>query len=305
MIAILSAILVAFVAFGAWLWTPDKSKAELEATYFRPQSSYVDVAGIKLHVRDSGPQDAPVVIMLHGMGSSLHTWQPWAEALSNTHRVIRFDLPGFGLTGADPTGDYSDKRGLEVLSALMDRLSGQRASLVGNSMGGRLAWLFAAAHPERVDKLVLIAPDGFESPGFEYGKAPAVPALLRMMKYVLPKAMLRMNLEPAYADPGLLTHATLDRYYDLMLAPGVREAMLDRMEQTVLSPPEPALKRIAAPTLLLWGEADAMIPASNAQDYLKSMSSASLVTLASVGHVPQEEAPTTSLQALRTFLDNR
>ncbi len=303
--AILPAVLIAIFAITALLWTPDKSRAELEATYFKSPSSYVDVADMSLHVRDSGPKDAPAVIMLHGMGSSLHTWQPWAEALIPTYRVVIFDLPGFGLTGADPTGDYSDKRSLQILMALMDQLSIGSASLVGNSMGGRLAWLFAAANPERVDKLVLISPDGFESPGIEYGKAPAVPALVRLMKYVLPKPMLRINLAPAYADSELLTPATLDRYYDLMLAPGVRKAMIDRMEQTVLSPPEPVLLRIRAPTLLIWGEKDAMIPVSNADDYLKALPNAQIAKLAGVGHVPQEEAPTISLQPLRAFLDNR
>jgi pimeloyl-ACP methyl ester carboxylesterase len=295
-------VAVTALALGVWLWTPDKSRAELEATYLAARSDYRDVAGLRLHVRDSGPRDAPAVILLHGFGASLHTWEPWAQALSSQFRVIRFDVPGFGLTGADPTGDYSDKRSVAVIAALMDTLALPRASLVGHSMGGRLAWTFAATAPARVEKLVLVAPDGFASPGFAYGKATPVPTVMKAMKYVLPKAVLRMSLAPAYADPRRLTDATTTRYHDLMLAPGVRGAILDRTAQLILQPPEPMLRTITAPTLLLWGEMDAMIPVANALDYVKVMPQALRVILPNLGHVPHEEAPMLSLPPVLEFL---
>ena len=290
---------------GGWLWTPDKDRAALEAKYSQG-SSFVDAAGLRLHVRDSGPPagkpDAPTVILLHGFGSSLHTWEPWAQALAGELRVVRFDQPGAGLTGADPTGDYSDERGMQVLLALMDRLGIARASLVGHSMGGRLAFRFAAAHPGRVNKLVLVAPDGFASPGFEYDKAPEVPAVARLMRYALPKVLLRMSLEPAYADTRLMTEEIVTRYHDMMLAPGVRGALLARMAQMTLREPTAVLKTINAPTLLVWGDKDAMIPVANAQDYLRALPDARLVTLPGVGHLPHEEAPAASLPALVAFL---
>jgi pimeloyl-ACP methyl ester carboxylesterase len=189
-----------------------------------------------------------------------------------------------------------------VLAALMDKLGVARASLIGNSMGGKLAWMFAAEHPERVGKLVLVSPDGFASPGFEYGKKPDVPAFVKLLPYTLPTAMVRMNLAPAYADPKALTDDALTRYRDMMLAPGVRDAMIARMEQVMLQPPEAMLHKIAAPTLLLWGERDAMIPFANAQDYLKNVSNSRLVALPDLGHVPMEEAPARSLVPVMTFL---
>ena len=300
--AIVIVALLALVGGGAWLYTPDKPRAELEAKYAGAPSEFLEVAGLRLHVRDTGPREAPSVIMLHGLGSSLHTWEPWAEALSNRYRVIRYDLPGFGLTGADPTGDYSDARAETVLAALMDRLGGRKASLIGNSMGGKLAWQFAADHPDRVDKLVLISPDGFASPGFEYGKEPKVPVVARVLPYTLPTFLLRMNLKPAYGDPARLTEDTVRRYRDLMLAPGVRQALLDRTEQVRLQPPEPMLRRIQAPTLLVWGEKDALIPFSNAADYLKVLPHARLVSFPGLGHVPQEEDPARSLVPVAAFL---
>ena len=201
------------------------------------------MAGLRLHVRDSGAREAPAVILLHGFGSSLHTWEPLARALSGEYRVIRFDLPGFGLTGVDPSGDYTDARSVLVLGALMDRLGLARASLIGNSIGGKIAWNFAALHPERVDRLVLISPDGFASPGFEYGKKPHVPAMVRLMRYALPAFMVRQSLAPAYGDPAVLTDELVTRYHDLMLAPGVRGAMIARMEQVMLEDPVPMLRR--------------------------------------------------------------
>ncbi len=184
----------------------------------------------------------------------------------------------------------------------MDRLGIAKASVVGNSIGGRIAWTFAAGHPERVDKLVLVSPDGFESPGFEYGRRPDVPSTVKLMRWVLPKPLVKMSLAPAYADPKVMTDALATRYYDLMRAPGVRDAMIARMEQSIRFDPVARLQTIRAPTLLLWGEQDRMIPFTNAADYQKAIPRAKLVPLPGVGHLPQEEAPQRSLAVVREFL---
>jgi pimeloyl-ACP methyl ester carboxylesterase len=242
------------------------------------------------------------VVLLHGFGASLQTWDVWAEGLAATHRVVRIDLPGSGLSPPDPVHDYRDERSLQLLRALLDDLGLPRASLVGHSMGGRIAWTFAAQFPERIDKLVLVAPDGFASLGFEYGKAMDVPASLSLMRHVLPKPLLRMNLQAAYARPESLTDAVTTRYHDLILAPGARQAMLDRLAQTVLQEPESLLRQIKAPTLMIWGQDDAMIPSSNARDYLQAIVGSRLFVCPGVGHLPHEEAAVLSLAALVDFL---
>ena len=296
-------ILLAIVVAGAlaWLYTPDKQGAALKAEYARPPSVFLDLVGVRLHVRDTGPRAAPAVILLHGFGASLQTWEDWARDLERDHWVIRYDMPGFGLTGADPSGDYTDARSIMVLLALMDRVGVTRASVVGNSMGGRIAWTFAALHPERTDKLVLVSPDGFASPGLEYGAAPKVPLMMRALPYVLPSFMLRASLAPAYANSDVVTDALFTRYRDMMLAPGVRGAIVQRMGQHVLVDPVPLLRRIEAPTLLMWGEKDGMIPFTNSADYLRALPHATLAALPGVGHIPQEEAPAT-VGILREFL---
>jgi pimeloyl-ACP methyl ester carboxylesterase len=302
-ILFLVALVFVLIVLGLWLWTPDRNRAQLEARYAAGPGDFLRVSGLRLHLRDSGPRDAPAIIMLHGLGGSLHSWQDWAEGLDGDYRVVRFDLPGAGLSDPDPRGDYADERSLQVLAAVMDALSIESATLLGHSMGGRIAWRFAAREPARVERLVLVAPDGFASPGFEYGKAPEVPVSMKLMQYVLPKALLVMALKPAYADPAAMTEALQTRYYELMLAPGVRTAMIARMQQTVLQDPVPMLKTIAVPTLLIWGDSDGMIPVSNAADYQAAMPDVTLEIIAGSGHLPQEEAAAESLAVLRRFLD--
>ncbi len=318
--------LTALSLLSLWLWTPDVQRATLEARYLAAPADLRQVGPWQLHVRDSGPpgaqqrtaqsaaqsvpsgtasgapSDAPAVVLLHGFGSSLQTWDAWAQGLAATQRVVRIDLPGSGLSPPDPAHDYRDERSLQMLIALLDDLGLPRASLVGHSMGGRIAWTFAAKFPERTDKLVLVAPDGFASFGFEYGQPMDVPATLGLMRHVLPKPLLRMNLKAAYAQPESLSDAVTTRYHDLILAPGARQAMLDRLAQTVLQEPGPLLRQIRAPTLLVWGEADAMIPVSNARDYLQALPGSRLVSWPQVGHLPQEEAAQLSLKAVMDFL---
>ena len=306
-----SVLFVLLLGAALYLYTPDKSRAAMEAQYAAPPSTFVSIDGVRLHVRDTGPRNAPALLMLHGFGSSLQTWDAWSEALSPRFRVIRFDLPAFGLTGADPSGDYGDARSFQLIEGLLDHLGVARATLIGNSMGGGIAWRFAATHPARVDKLVLVSPEGFAVPGEDDRPAspgPAkIPLALQMMRFVMPTPLLRMNIAPAYADAAKLTPAVMTRTRDMLLVAGNRDAILARMMQmpqgqATRRNPVPLLRTIAAPTLLVWGEQDRLIPFSNAQDYLAALPHARLAALPGLGHVPQEEAPDVALAPVLAFL---
>ena len=304
-VTIIAVILgVMLLGGGIWLYNPDLPRAALERRWAPRPSQFLTAAGVRLHVRDTGPRDGPAVLLIHGFGSSLHTWEAWTSQLEGRFRVVSLDLPGFGLTGPDPTGDYSDERSLAVLAALMDKLGIRQGAVVGSSMGGRIAWRFAAAEPARVTKLVLMAPDGFASLGREYGRAPErLPWLMRLLPYTAPKPLLRRTMQNAYAVPGVLTDAVVDRYHAMLLAPGVRRAILDRVLQTRLVPPEPILATIHAPVLLLWGEQDGAVPVSHAADYERALPNERTMILPGIGHVPMEEAPEASARALRAFLE--
>ncbi len=299
---ILIPLIVILIGLGIWLYDPDKPRAALEARHAPAPSQFIEVAGLRVHMRDTGPRDAPALLLLHGFGSSLHTWEDWARLLEGRFRVIRIDLPGFGLTGADPSGDYTDARAIAVLVALLDRLALPRVTVVGNSMGGRIAWRFAAAEPARVERLVLIAPDGFASPGVAYDTPVALPLVMRVLPYSLPRRRLRGTLASTYADPARLGEAVVELYRDMMLAPGVRRAILARVEQHILPDPVPMLQGLTMPVLVMWGAQDRLIPVANAQDYLAAIPHAALATLPTMGHVPFEEDPALSLPPLLAFL---
>ena len=116
--AVLAGLVVLATASIWWLWTPDLDPAKLGQRYLRAPADLVDLVdpgGVRLHLRDEGPKDAPPVILLHGLGSSLHTWEAWAQGLAGDYRVIRLDLPGAGLSPPDPTNDYTDARSIALI----------------------------------------------------------------------------------------------------------------------------------------------------------------------------------------------
>ena len=298
-----TAMVLAFVLLVCWsLWTPDLDRADLERQYARAGSQFVQTPGLRTHVQIEGPAHAPVVLLLHGFGSSLQTWDAWGQGLAYEYRVVRLDIAGFGLTGPAEPGDYSDEADVQRLLAVVDQLGLPRMTVVGHSMGGRLAWHFAAAHPQRVDKLVLIAPDGFPDPQAKSDRTYDVPAWMGVARYALPRWMIKKGVASAYADPSRLDDDTARRYQDMLLAPGVRQAVLARMAQTRNRDPLPWLQRLTMPTLLLWGAQDGMIPAENSMDYQRAMPHAQRVVMPDVGHLPHEEQPQRSLQAVRDFL---
>jgi pimeloyl-ACP methyl ester carboxylesterase len=296
-------IIASIVACVYLVWTPDQDLVPLKEKYAQVPSKFINLAGTNLHYRDSGNKNLPTLVFLHGFGASLHTWEAWSSELEKDYRVIRMDLPGFGLSGINETNDFSDAHDIAVILGLLNALGVEKATVIGNSLGGKLAWHIAVAHPERVEKLVLISPDGFASEGFEYDKAPEASWMLSAMTIALPKPFLKMSLVPAYADANVLSSGMLDRYYDLMCAPGVRKSIVARVEQTVLKDPIPLLKTIQADTLLMWGEQDGMIPIANAQEYVKNIPSVRLEVLPKTGHLPQEEHAQDSLRVLKQFLD--
>jgi pimeloyl-ACP methyl ester carboxylesterase len=295
----------AFLAVALYgLWTPDLERAELEKRYFSSSPQIIDADGLKVYYKETGPQGAPALLLLHGFGSSLQAWDDWSVKLAQKYRVIRLDLPGFGLTGASPANDYSEEKDLAILTHFADKLGLEKFSVIGHSMGGKMAWSLAASQPERVQALVLMAPDGFPETKDIGTKPYEVPAIMGLIKYVLPKYLVRKSIEPAFAEADALNSALVNRYYDMLRAPGVRGAILERSNQTIYTDPVPRLKAIKAPTLLIWGEQDQMIPSTNAQSYANVLSNSTTVIVPKLGHLLQEEQPEKGLAAVIQFLDS-
>lgn len=300
LLGFLAFVLLLVAATAVWLYTPDLPREEVEARYLRGPSDYREVGGQRLHVRVDGA--GPAIVLLHGFGSSLLTWDAWAQDLAKDHTVVRFDLPGHGLSAPDPAGDYGTGRTVAVLGDLLDTLGLERVTLVGNSMGGLVSWRFAAEHPERVEKLVLIDASGFVPPGVPYGQKVEVPWVFRAMRTMLPESMMRGSLASMYGDPGRLDAATVRRYWEMMRVPGVRDALVRQLEDFTTVDPAPLLARIGAPTLILWGERDALVPVTDAARFAAALPAATVVTYPDLGHMPMEEAPERTLADLRAFL---
>ena len=285
-------------------FTPDLNRHDLEATYAQAPSQFIEVKGLRVHYRDTGDKNRSTVVLLHGFGSSLHTWDAWSGVLEKNHRVVRLDLAGFGLTGESPDHNYSDAADTERLSEFLNALGVSDCILLGHSMGGRIAWNFASTYPERIRRLVLMAPDGFPVSGQKLGEKPYdFGRLADLIQVVMPKFLVKKSLEPAFFNAEKVSDGLLNRYYDLLRAPTVRRAILDRMRQTVNSDPVARLHRITAPTLLLWGENDPMIPSSNSVDYQKALSHSQTVILPKASHLLQEENPQLGLARVLEFIN--
>ena len=198
------------------LWTPDLERAELAGRYGAPSAQSVVVDGLTVYYKDSGPKDAPALLFLHGFGSSLQTWDDWSAKLDPQYRVIRLDLPGFGLTGAHPAQDYSEATDVAILTHFVDKLGLNQFSVIGHSMGGKMAWSLAASQPDRVQALVLMAPDGFPEVKDIGSKPYEVPAIMGLIQYFLPKYLVQKSIEPAFADPHMLNEALVNRYHDML-----------------------------------------------------------------------------------------
>lgn len=284
---------------------PDRSLQSLVPRWAPPPSDFIDVDGLLVHYRDQGPSSDPLpLVLIHGTSASLHTWEGWATALAGTRRVISFDLPGFGLTGPNADGDYSDARYVAFVRQLLSRLGVGRAIVAGNSLGGEIAWQLALADPARVAGLVLIDAAGhaFEPESLPLGfRIARTPVLREPMRWLLPRRAIEDSVRDVYGDPGRVTAALVDRYYELALRAGNRVALMQRMDQLAPGPVE-RLGEIRVPTLILWGERDRLIPPRWGEAFHRAMPGSRLVVFPKLGHVPQEEDPAATLAALRDWL---
>lgn len=288
-------------------WAPDQPVDELKARWAPAPSQFLDVAGMQVHLRDEGVRDDPEpLVLLHGTSSSLHTWDGWVAALAAERRVIRVDLPGFGLTGPTPDGDYTVASYVRFMGELLDRLGIERCVLAGNSFGGQVAWETALAlSPSRVVKLVLEDAAGYplepESMPIAFHVA-QVPLLRDLMQVTLPRGMVESSLRNVYGDPSRVAPALVDRYYDLTTRAGNREALAQRFVQAPHGPGHERIRELRVPTLVLWGELDRLIPPDHAARFHRDIAGSRLVLLPGLGHTPHEEDPAASVAALRRFL---
>jgi pimeloyl-ACP methyl ester carboxylesterase len=287
------------------VWAPDKSVDALSVRWGGPASQFVPLDGLQVHLRDEGPRDDPLpVVLLHGTSDSLHTWDGWVAGLRTQRRVVRFDLAGFGLTGPDPVDDYTIARYVRQVGAVLDHLGLQRVVLGGNSLGGHVAWVSALAMPQRVAQLVLVDAAGYALPPKEIPLAlrvARIPGLRRVMEVLLPRGLVQASLRNVYGDPTKVTPELVDRYYDMALRAGNRRALGYRMD---VAPPGGAerTRLLTQPTLILWGGRDRLIPVQSGQQFARDLNRSRFVVFEDLGHLPHQEDPQRTVRELQRFL---
>lgn len=294
-------IIVALIALFAFLMQP-AGLDEARRAWMTDEDRIVQAAGQTWRVRESGPENAPAIVLIHGFSHSLETWEPIAEDLDTDYRVIRFDLPGHALTDVRADQAYSVPETVNQVAALLDEVAPERFVIGGSSLGGLVSWRYTAAHPERIEGLILISPGGY--PNLGVGDEPApVPAQVRLFLTTAPTAGVQAATGALYADPSRMTDAQVERIGALMRVEGVGKALVERIEQFTLPDPNPVLREIEAPALVVWGARDAMIPPTHGPRFAAAMQNAELVLIEDAGHMPHEERPGPVSGVLRNFLE--
>jgi pimeloyl-ACP methyl ester carboxylesterase len=299
--------LVLVAGFVALNWAPDRPVVELEARWAPPPSTFIDLAGMQVHLRDEGSRDDLVpIVLLHGTSASLHTWDGWVAALAAERRVIRFDLPGFGLTGPTPDGDYRIERYVEFVAAMLDVLGVERCVLAGNSFGGNVAWQATLALPPgRVQQLVLVDAAGYplvsESVPIAFRIA-RIPGLSSLMAVTLPRRLVESSVRNVYGDPDRITPELIDRYYEISLREGNRAALVERFAQAPHGQHADRIGEIQVPTLIIWGGRDRLIPPQHGELFHRDIAASRLVVFPELGHVPHEEDPAATVAVVQEFL---
>ena len=289
---------------------PDRPVQTLVARWAPPPSDFIEVKGQLVHLRDEGPRADPLpIVLIHGTGASLHTWEGWVRALKNRRRVISFDLPGFGLTGPFAgqyeVGNYKGDTYARFVLDLLDALKIDRVVLGGNSLGGEVAWRTAFLAPPRVAALVLVDAAGpvFTPLSVPLGFVLArTPVINRLSEWALPRSLVEQSVSSVYGDPARVTPELVDRYFELTLREGNRRALAQRLQGLVNGENAERIATLKLPTLILWGGRDRLIPPEIGRQFQQQIAGSQLVVFEPLGHVPQEEDPAGTVLPVKTFL---
>ena len=310
---LLAGLLLTCVFFLLLLYRSDIPAEEINDKYQTPQSHFVEVNGINVHVRFMG--EGEPIFLLHGSFSSLHTWDVWQQELSPYFLTISLDFPGHGLTGPDELKRYTVQDYSELVLALAEKLNLRKFHLAGNSMGGAVALQVASTRPDQVLTLNLVDASG--APRLETRSLDSTqtssrgggawvfklienPIFSKFFLKCTPKFLFAMNMKEVYGDESKVKEETTERYFELMLREGNRKATLDRLSIPRKSSID--FERLTMPTLILWGQKDTWIPVSQGYALEKAIPGSNLIIFDEAGHVPMEEIPTESVAEYLSFL---
>jgi pimeloyl-ACP methyl ester carboxylesterase len=288
-----------------WWTNRDIPVAELEQRYGGHNLQQLEIDGVNLRYKVEG--EGPPLLLLHSHFYTMRQWQSWVDQLAGDFTLIRMDLTSHGLTGPDPTEDYSRARGSVLLEGLLDHLQLEQVAIAGSSTGGALAWYYAAHHPQRVNALVLINAPGMPRITNKYMEMP-LPDWLGQVLYLLPRSLFRPFLEAPVIDNSLITEELLTEFHLMYRREGNRMAEFHRLGAWERGDITPILAKITAPTLVLWGEQNPQLPVEHVAQYRAALTNAPVVETViypNKGHVLPLEAPLESAKDTRDFLQRQ
>jgi len=283
----------------------DISVEDLKNEFTNEHSQFIEIDEVNVHYRDEG-EGFPIVL-IHGTAASLHTWDAWTDELKKTNRVIRMDLPAFGITGPNKNADYSIEAYTTFLHSFLEKLKLEKFHLAGNSLGGNIAWDYTADYPSKVEKLILVDASGLPTNKSQPAifKMAKTPILNSLFLYITPRFLIKKNIEEVYEDDSKITDELINRYHKMALRVGNRKAFIDRAKTDFKLDTQvnlEKLKSIQTPTLLIWGAKDLWIPIANGIRMNEILVNSKLEVLKNSGHVPMEENPKESLKLMNDFL---
>jgi pimeloyl-ACP methyl ester carboxylesterase len=291
----------------------DRPLEELIPLYANKDSKFMPILGMKVHYRDEGIQsDSTPLILLHGMSSSLNTWDSVVIGLKDKKRVISLDLPGFGLTGPSPENAYNFDYYSKFIDSFTTRLKIKRFILVGNSMGGAISWNYALHNPQGLAKMVLVDAAGYPKKG-ESGSLgftiASTPVINNLLLYATPKFLVRKSLETVYYNQARVTDEQVERFHDVAIREGNRAAALlifkgsfQGNSKRFLNSNIARIKDIKTPTLILWGDKDNLISVDNVAQFQRDIQGSKAEIYKNVGHVPMEEVPSKVAASIAGFV---
>lgn len=300
---IVVAIFLVWVLANIALYEPDIAIEKLKEKYTTAASKFVDIDGMQVHYRIEG--EGEPLVLIHGTGAMLQTWDDWTTILSPHYKIIRMDIPAFGLTGPRSDNVYSDSMYVDFVEQFVRQLVIDSFHLAGNSLGGLIAWKYAAAYPQKVKNLILVDPAGFhevndKGGSFIFKLARNFPTLTDLVSKIGTHFFVEKTLREVYYDDSKITDAQKKMYAELNQREGNRHAFVERAKY-IHQCDEAELAPITAPTLIMWGKEDVLIDVREA-GHFKKIANSSEVLYDSVGHCPQQEIAERSGADVMRFL---
>ncbi|MBF0119927.1 MAG: wax ester/triacylglycerol synthase family O-acyltransferase [Desulfobacterales bacterium] len=276
----------------------------LAKKYTNDHSKFIEINGTNVHYCDEGT--GPTLLLLHGIMSSLHTWNEWVKELSPYYRLVRLDLPGFGLTGPFTSQNYSRDTYMDFLHQFIERLNLKKIAIAGNSVGGYIAWNYAVLNPEKITKLILIDSVGYPQDVPNIINFLEFPGMGKLASFMTPRIFIDRNVRGVYGDKSKVTDSLIDQYFEMIMRPGNRKAYVEIFHLLKSECTSDKLcsgvTEVKSPTLIMWGKEDRWVPVDVVKRWEQDLQLSKTIIYDGVGHMPMEEIPLQTAHDAHSFL---